>query len=320
MTNSITNSVTELLTPNSNYSDILLHETDQLIKEFSNNLSTYSEPITSDDLKDVAFSEELEQMKNVGKCIRGGAFIDYVLAGFAQRIADGDTFSDASEYEQFFDQIKRIAASIELFQTAMLIHDDIIDEDETRRGNPTSWVKIGSQKAIILGDIILATATSAFSSSVIKLAEMDIIKISTLAILNDVWSRMNRDVLFGQVMDLNLADSELSQVVKTSEIEELFEYAFELGYLKTASYTTVAPYYLAQVIVHNCDLSNDDQDLKELQKKGLIFQLENDLAGLNRDQKNSNTSILQVLAHGQEQSPEEVLRLTKAAFIGGEQQ
>ena len=50
------------------------------------------------------------------------------------------------------------AAAIELVHNFSLVHDDIQDKSETRRGKPTIWVKWGEAQAINLGDAILALA------------------------------------------------------------------------------------------------------------------------------------------------------------------
>jgi geranylgeranyl diphosphate synthase type I len=47
------------------------------------------------------------------------------------------------------------AAAVEILHNATLIHDDIQDEDTTRRGAPTLWVKHGVAQAINAGDFML---------------------------------------------------------------------------------------------------------------------------------------------------------------------
>lgn len=49
----------------------------------------------------------------------------------------------------------RWAAAMELLHNATLVHDDIQDEDTTRRGRPTLWVKHGRAQAINAGDLLL---------------------------------------------------------------------------------------------------------------------------------------------------------------------
>jgi geranylgeranyl diphosphate synthase type II len=59
-----------------------------------------------------------------------------------------------------------IAAAIELIHTYSLIHDDLpaMDDDELRRGLPTSHVKFGEDVAILAGDGLFAEAMRLFCS------------------------------------------------------------------------------------------------------------------------------------------------------------
>jgi geranylgeranyl diphosphate synthase type II len=58
------------------------------------------------------------------------------------------------------------AAAIELIHTYSLIHDDLpaMDDDELRRGMPTSHVKFGEDIAILAGDALFAEAMHLFCS------------------------------------------------------------------------------------------------------------------------------------------------------------
>jgi geranylgeranyl diphosphate synthase, type II len=57
------------------------------------------------------------------------------------------------------------AAAIELIHTYSLIHDDLpaMDDDELRRGRPTSHVKFGENVAILAGDGLFAEALRLFA-------------------------------------------------------------------------------------------------------------------------------------------------------------
>lgn len=46
----------------------------------------------------------------------------------------------------------RLGAALEMIHTATLIHDDMIDEAATRRGQPTAHVEHGTSIAVLLGD------------------------------------------------------------------------------------------------------------------------------------------------------------------------
>lgn len=48
------------------------------------------------------------------------------------------------------------AMLVEMMHTASLVHDDVIDESDTRRGRPSVRAMAGSRAAVIAGDMILA--------------------------------------------------------------------------------------------------------------------------------------------------------------------
>ncbi|WP_344365824.1 family 2 encapsulin nanocompartment cargo protein polyprenyl transferase [Streptomyces gobitricini] len=52
----------------------------------------------------------------------------------------------------------RAAAAVELAHNFTLLHDDIVDEDPTRRSRPTAWTVFGMPDALIAGDAMLALA------------------------------------------------------------------------------------------------------------------------------------------------------------------
>ncbi len=55
------------------------------------------------------------------------------------------------------------AAALELLHTFTLIHDDIIDEDEKRRGLPTVHIEWGMPTAIVTGDLLFAKVYEAIT-------------------------------------------------------------------------------------------------------------------------------------------------------------
>jgi len=57
-----------------------------------------------------------------------------------------------------WEQALPAAAAIELLHNFSLIHDDIEDRDETRRGRPTVWALWGEAQAINAGDTLFALA------------------------------------------------------------------------------------------------------------------------------------------------------------------
>lgn len=50
------------------------------------------------------------------------------------------------------------AVAVECIQAASLIHDDYVDGDRVRRNRPAQWTIEGARKAVLLGDVVFATA------------------------------------------------------------------------------------------------------------------------------------------------------------------
>ncbi|MED4476470.1 heptaprenyl diphosphate synthase component II, partial [Oceanobacillus caeni] len=62
------------------------------------------------------------------------------------------------------EKIKKVAVSLELIHMATLVHDDVIDEAELRRGKPTIKKRFGNRVAMYTGDYILARALEEITS------------------------------------------------------------------------------------------------------------------------------------------------------------
>lgn len=58
-----------------------------------------------------------------------------------------------------FRQVASLAASVEVLHSASLVHDDILDGADVRRGEQTSHVKLGERPATLVGDFLFATAS-----------------------------------------------------------------------------------------------------------------------------------------------------------------
>lgn len=57
------------------------------------------------------------------------------------------------------------ALSLELLHTASLIHDDVVDESDKRRGQPSINASFGNKVAVLSGDYILSTALRTLADS-----------------------------------------------------------------------------------------------------------------------------------------------------------
>ena len=86
---------------------------------------------------------------------RGGEMLVEHLATGGKRIRAQLALSGAEALGVPAQKVVSWAAAVELLHNATLIHDDIQDGDETRRGQPTVWAKHGVAQAINAGDLAL---------------------------------------------------------------------------------------------------------------------------------------------------------------------
>ncbi len=95
----------------------------------------------------------LEHLKNHGgKMIRPGLVL---LSYRAVRDASGEKKTQDAIRNTQYEAI-RVAAIVEMIHNASLLHDDVIDEGQKRRGLPTINNLWGNESAVLLGDFLLS--------------------------------------------------------------------------------------------------------------------------------------------------------------------
>ena len=185
-----------------------------------------------------------------------------------------DLFAEDEGY--ITEGILDVACALELFHTFALIHDDIIDESHSRRGEPTLHVRLHQEKsiqdsqncenlAIIFGDILFGYAMECFVSP--KLPSY----FATRALR--YFLRIAQDTGVGQAIEIANLEQTLAEV---SEREILDTY-----YLKTTRYTIEGPVVIGAIMA-----GAQQSILSEIryftQPLGLAFQIENDLHELEQ--------------------------------------
>jgi geranylgeranyl diphosphate synthase type I len=96
-----------------------------------------------------------------------------------------------------WEQALPAGAAIELMHNFTLVHDDIEDEDETRRGCPAVWTLWGKAQAINAGDALFGLANSAL----LRLAERGVPARAVLAALT-LFNRTELALTCGQYLDI----------------------------------------------------------------------------------------------------------------------
>lgn len=86
------------------------------------------------------------------------AMLEHVLAGEGKRLRPTIALLAGRFGEHRPEFLIPLAASIELLHTATLVHDDVIDDSDTRRGRPTTNARHSNAAAVMLGDYMFAHA------------------------------------------------------------------------------------------------------------------------------------------------------------------
>jgi geranylgeranyl diphosphate synthase, type I len=195
-----------------------------------------------------------------GKMLRGGLLL------LAHDLFGGSNSDDAL----------RGAAAMELFQSAFLIHDDIMDRDEIRRGQPSlfaKYMKLGSETGmnesrrfgesmgICAGDVAFFWGYALLASMSCADRFAEIMRIASRE-LSFVGIAQMQDVTFGHMVSSPSLD----------EIMNLYRY-------KTSRYTFSMPFILGSLIAGRGE--DDARTLCSLgEKLGIIFQIKDDELGL----------------------------------------
>lgn len=80
----------------------------------------------------------------------------HLLQAGGKRIRPAFVLLGAKFGEYNIDRIKNVAVALELIHTASLVHDDVIDNSELRRGQPTIKARWDNKIAMYTGDYIFA--------------------------------------------------------------------------------------------------------------------------------------------------------------------
>ena len=176
----------------------------------------------------------------------------------------------------------RAASSLEFIQACALIHDDIVDASDSRRGNPTvhrsleklhrdhNWrgdsARYGESAAILAGDMALVWAEDMFTDSGLSAAALQRARTA--------WRGMRTEVIGGQLLDINLEATN----------SESIELAENVNRFKTAAYTIERPLHLGAAIAGATNkliaaFRGYGRDI------GIAFQLRDDELGVFGDPK-----------------------------------
>ena len=176
------------------------------------------------------------------------------------------------------------AGAVEMVHNFTLVHDDIMDNDETRHGVLTTHKKFGMPLAILAGDVLFSKAFQVVSKS-------NLPSQST----NELVSRLSKacvDVCEGQLLDIKMAESKKipsqNEYIKmiSKKTAALFDVSCSMGAICAKSKTK--------------DIANLSSFGKNL---GIAFQITDDLMGVMGDPKITKKPVGNDLREGKKSLP-----------------
>lgn len=149
------------------------------------------------------------------------------------------------------DRVYKIASALEFIHTATLLHDDVVDYAELRRGKPSANVLWGNEATVLVGDFLLARSFLA------------LVKDEDLAVLSCVSNATTK-----------MAEGEILQLLKTDEPETTEEDYLEIVKCKTAVLISAASE--AGAIIGKASKGEREKMRKFGMLIGIAFQIADD--------------------------------------------
>src|SRR5215203_3456668 len=225
---------------------------------------------TQSDVLDAVSDDLAPLMDSVGDLLSGGKRLRAAFCYWGWRGAGGEDSPG----------IVSVASALELFQAAALIHDDVMDGSDTRRGQPAvhrrfaalhrgnRWLgpseDFGVAGAILAGDLCLSWCDEMYAGSGLP--------VERLAAGRAVFDRMRTELMCGQYLDM------LEQVLASTSVQR----ARHVILYKSAKYSVQQPLLLGGTLAGAPEelLRTYDDYGRAL---GEAFQLRDDVLGVFGD-------------------------------------
>lgn len=229
-------------------------------KDIINDINKVNKSFISKDNKIVNNAiNKFINMNSDGKCIRG------CLTTLGYKLLKDD------------DYALRLASAYETFETAILIHDDIIDNAKIRRSKTTIHEEYKSEfnkynidntpesLALCIGDLGFFYT----NNIIIDKYKND----KNLSILLKYYNDIVINTIKGEILDVYLPFVEKNDKKHKLSHDDIFE----IYRLKTSIYTIVGPFILGMILSGNKDIKKFEETLEPL---GIAFQIKDDILGI----------------------------------------
>lgn len=165
-----------------------------------------------------------------------------------------------SSNKQLKNEHKRLAEITEIIHTASLLHDDVIDECNIRRGLGTVNSKFNNKVAILAGDFLFAQS----SWYLANLNDLDVVKIISKVITD-------------------FAEGEVTQGLTNFDVSTSIDDYINKSFYKTAS--LIASSCKASTILSYADINTQNTFYNYGKHIGLAFQIVDDILDITGQSK-----------------------------------
>lgn len=223
--------------------------------------------------------EALKYAINPSGKISEGLFkaMEYSLFTGGKRLRPIMTLEAYELYDTYIHNAMPFAAAIEMIHTYSLIHDDLpsMDNDDFRRGRPTTHKVYGDANAILAGDALLNLAFETMLKSCLKKSD----EKKNRAMYEIAKASGQCGMVGGQVLDIKVEN-------KTITEEEL------LRIYKGKTAALIRASIVSGAIIGGAD-DNDIEALRKFGTKlGLAYQMQDDIIDDKEDKEINKNTIL----------------------------
>ncbi len=226
----------------------------------------------------VGVSQEIERLLLKNRRTGFGPLYD-LLADYPFREGKGlrpaICFAATRAAGGFIDQVVCAAAALELFHNAFLLHDDVEDESDFRRGRATMFREKGSPTAINVGDATNVMAVQLLLENVERIGVH-----KALLVLREI-ERMARESVEGQAIELSWMSDHRFDLDDGDYVG--------MAHKKTCWYTVIAPLRVGVICgaLPGVTFPTESELLPLIEIghcSGIAFQICDDLLNLEADE------------------------------------
>ncbi len=202
----------------------------------------------------------------------------YLIASGGKRIRPLMTLAATRLFDSHTARPFGLAAAVEFIHTATLLHDDVVDESDQRRGKPSANTVFGNQSSVLVGDFLFSRAFELMVAD----GSLDVLRIL---------SHASAVITEGEVLQLSIQsklDTTLDQYLQViaAKTAVLFAAACEIG-----------PVIAGQPLAMQQALRDYGHYL------GMVFQIADDLLDYQADEAELGKTVGDDFREGKMTSP-----------------